>query len=54
MQHSWVFEVLSDLRAYALSNGLPRLACKTAEALAVAREEVAGLAGTPRGDLDEH
>ncbi len=41
MRHSWIFEVLSDLRTYALANGLPRLAGKSAEAAQVARDEIA-------------
>jgi hypothetical protein len=41
MRHDWVFDVLDDLRAYALSNGLPRTAAKVVEALAVARDEIA-------------
>ena len=41
MRHSWIFEVLSDLRVFATANGLPRLASKAAEAEQVARDEVA-------------
>ncbi|MGQ0611565.1 MAG: hypothetical protein ACT4N9_10735 [Paracoccaceae bacterium] len=41
MRHSWIFEVLSDLRDYARANGLPRLATKAAEAEGVARAEIA-------------
>lgn len=41
MRHGWIYEVLSDLREYALANGLPRLALRVAEAEAVAREEMA-------------
>lgn len=41
MRHSWVFEVLTDLRDYARANRLPRLAEKVEETLALAREEVA-------------
>ncbi len=41
MRHSWIFEVLSDLRDYARANGLPRLASKAAEAEGVARAEIA-------------
>lgn len=41
MRHDWVFDVLDDLRTYALSNGLPRTAAKVVEALAVARDEIA-------------
>lgn len=41
MRHEWVFEVLTDLSDYAERNGLPRLARKAAETLAVARDEIA-------------
>jgi hypothetical protein len=41
MRHDWVFDVLRDLRAYALANGLPALAAKADEALRVARTELA-------------
>ncbi|MBD3763848.1 MAG: hypothetical protein IE927_03695 [Rhodobacterales bacterium] len=41
MRHAWIFDVLTDLRAYALANGLPALAAKTEETLAVARAEIA-------------
>ena len=40
MRHDWVFDVLSDLLAYATRNGLPRLAAKVSEALEEARREV--------------
>jgi hypothetical protein len=40
-RHEWVFEVLTDLAAYAEANGLTELARKAREALDVAREEVA-------------
>ena len=60
MRHDWVFEVLEDLRAYALQNGLVATANKAEEALRVARLEVGldeketdslggGASGTPRG-----
>ena len=41
MRHEWIFDVLSDLRLYAQSNGLPALAIKAEEALHIARAEVA-------------
>lgn len=41
MRHEWIFDVLSDLRLYAQSNGLPALALKAEEALRIARAEVA-------------
>ncbi len=45
MHHEWVFDVLQDMLSYATLNGLPRLAEKVAEALEVAREEIAALDG---------
>jgi hypothetical protein len=42
MRHEWIFEVLRDMKAYALANGLPALALKAEEALRVARAEVSG------------
>lgn len=43
MRHDWIFDVLSDLQAYADRNALPELALKLEETLALARWEV-GLA----------
>jgi hypothetical protein len=40
MRHDWIFDVLSDLHAYALRNDLPELARKVEEALAVAEREI--------------
>lgn len=45
MHHEWVFDVLQDMLSYATLNGLPRLAEQVAEALEVAREEIAALDG---------
>ena len=52
MRHEWVFEVLMDLADYAERNGLPRLACKVAETLAVARDEIAAAQDDGRGGAD--
>ncbi len=41
MCHDWIFDVLSDLKAYAIQNNLPALAAKVEEALEVARLEIA-------------
>lgn len=41
MRHEWVFDVLEDLKSYALANGLPALAAKAEEALQIAAVEVA-------------
>lgn len=45
MRHDWIFDVLSDLRAYALANNLPALAAKTEEALRTARIEIGAASG---------
>lgn len=52
MRHEWVFEVLMDLADYAERNGLPRLARKVAETLAVARDEIAAAQDDGRGGAD--
>jgi hypothetical protein len=59
MRHDWIFDVLSDLKAYAIANNLPAVAAKADEALAVARAEIdaqgsdvdgpPGRRGTPSG-----
>jgi hypothetical protein len=43
MRHSWIYEVLYDLRAFAQLNGLNRLATKVAEAEDAARADIAEL-----------
>lgn len=40
MGHDWVFDVLHDLRAYALANGFAGLAAKVDEALLIAGQEI--------------
>lgn len=40
MGHDWVFDVLHDLRAYALANGFVGLAATVDEALLVAVREI--------------
>ncbi len=49
MSHDWIFEMLRDLRAYALANGLPATAAKTEEALRIAEAEVAALPAPGEG-----
>lgn len=49
MRHDWIFEVLTDLRAYALANELPALAAKAEEALRVARLEISAQGGDTDG-----
>ena len=53
MHHDWIFDVLTDLKAYALANGMTALAIKADETLAVARDEVARSAATapPEDDV---
>ncbi len=41
MRHDWVFDILSDLLAYATQNGLPRLAARVSDAINEARSEIA-------------
>ncbi len=45
MGHDWVFDVLKDLRTYALANDLTALAQKIEEALRMAELEI----GQPEG-----
>ena len=40
MRHVWIFDVLSDLKAYAVRNDLPALAAKVEDALILAKVEV--------------
>jgi len=40
MRHDWIFDVLTDLKAYAVANGMIALAVKADEAIIVARKEV--------------
>lgn len=40
MPHSWILQVLADLREYALANDLPATAEIAAEALQVAKAEL--------------
>lgn len=53
MRHDWIFDVLSDLKAYALANGMVALAAKAEEALAVARAEVARSGDGREGDAGQ-
>ena len=40
MGHDWVFDVLQDMKDYALANGFLGLAAKVEEAQRIAREEI--------------
>jgi hypothetical protein len=50
MRHDWIFDVLADMRSYALKNGLPELAAQVEATLCVARAEVAAAAVPDGGD----
>lgn len=59
MGHDWIFDVLRDLRTYALSNDLPALAAKAEDALRVAEVEIAektreGSGGAQSGNQRRH
>ena len=41
MANNWIFDVLADLRGFALANGLPGLADQMAQAARVAEAELA-------------
>lgn len=41
MQYEWILDVLADLRAFARTNGLARLAERLDEAARAAEEEIA-------------
>jgi hypothetical protein len=45
MGHDWVFDVLRDLKVYALANGFAGLAVKVEEALVIADQEIMPQAG---------
>lgn len=55
MRHDWIFDVLSDLQAYAERNGLPDLALNLAATMIEARHEVAlsGLSVETNDPLDD-
>ncbi|MFN4157744.1 MAG: hypothetical protein ACK4GO_04995 [Gemmobacter sp.] len=53
MRHDWIFDVLNDLRSYAIRNDLPALAEQAERTLRVARAEIASLAGPGTDDDDE-
>jgi hypothetical protein len=49
MRHDWVFDVLRDLKAYAVKNNLPALAARVEDARAVAEAEIAAGRDGPGG-----
>ncbi len=52
MSHDWIFDVLADLKRYALKNGFPKLASQVEVALEVARAEVVHVNRGPPEDDD--
>lgn len=55
MSNDWIFEVLTDLKDFALANGLPALADKADEAMRTAEAEIAAqLAVRRRGQSRPH
>jgi hypothetical protein len=50
MRHDWIYDVLSDLRDYAVANGLPELATSVELALVAARRETAAMGLADPGD----
>ena len=53
MGHDWIFDVLLYLKAYALANGLTRLAAKVEEALQVAAEEIGPQIGSSAAKMPD-
>lgn len=53
MRHDWILDVLSDLRNYALRNGLAQLATQVDAALRVARAEIAAADRDPGNEDGE-
>ena len=51
MRHDWIFDVLTDLRSYAVQNGLRDLAEQVDITLSTARRDVAA-ADRPKAGVD--
>lgn len=49
MQHDWILDVLADLKAYAVKNGLTALAHELDEATLIAAAESASVQGKGPG-----
>lgn len=47
MRHDWVFDILQDLKSYAIRNDMPGLAASVDQAIAVALSEVEGRSDGP-------
>ena len=47
MGHDWVFDVLEDLKSYAVANNLHQLAAKADEAIKVATAEISAQEAAP-------
>lgn len=50
MRHDWIFDVLADLRRYAQTNDLPKLAAEVEVALRIAADEISAADHGPAGD----
>jgi hypothetical protein len=48
LPHDWIIDVLTDMHAYALLNGMEALAQQIEKTLEVARAEIAARAAEPR------
>jgi hypothetical protein len=48
MPHDWIIDVLTDMHAYALLNGMEALAAQVERTLEVARAEIAAHTPEPR------
>lgn len=46
MRHDWIFDVLTDLRSYAVKNDLPAIAAAADSALDAAHTEIAEKSAT--------
>jgi hypothetical protein len=47
MQHQWIFDVLDDMRSYALLNGLDGLSHQLDLAMATAAADISRASGLP-------
>lgn len=51
MQYDWILDVLSDLKTFALRNGLPALAEQLDDTSLLAAAEISQLAGDMKGEF---
>lgn len=52
MRHSWILDVLRDLRSYAEMNDLPAIAAAAGQTLGIAETEIAAAQGDGRDPPD--